>query len=286
MAYITVAECKADNVDVSDDARLAVLISQAQSILESALGQWFESRQQSYNLDGSGTSSLFFEVPIIEITSITEVNGGLVDASYYSVFNRHLSGISSPDDRLSPRIEKSEGYPYPGLYSGYDTWVKGRWNYAMAGYFGYTDYDGHDDAVLAYDARTGDFTVGQVVTGTTSGATGTISADDDQGTAGTLTLTEVEGHFLDDEPITDALTGAAVASIATHWQGITPAAIKMATILLIKRLFMKLGSPMFESVLRKGANEKTVALPYSLFADREIDMLIAGYRRLPIVRRV
>ncbi len=288
MSYVSVAECKADSVDVGDDARLAVLINQAQAIIEgpNGLGQWFEARQQTFNVDGRGSRALFFDVPIIEITSITEVGGSVVDATYYNVFNRHLSGLYSPGDRSSPRVEKTQGAPYPGIYSGLDTWTAGTQNYIVAGYFGYTDYAGHDDTVLAYDAQTGNFTVGQVVTGATSGATGTISADDDQGVTGTLTLTGIDGHFSDDEPITDPITGAADANISTHWQGVTPLAIKMATILLVKRLFTKIGNPMFESVMRKGANDKTVELPYSLFADRELDSLVAGYRRLPIVRSV
>lgn len=285
MAYVTSAECTAEGI-ATDPTLLASRILQAQAILEHELGQWFEARAQSFSVDGTGTRSLFFEVPIIQIDSITEVNGGLVDPSYYSVFNRHLSGVYSPDDRSSPRVEKSEGYPYPGIYSGYDTWVNGILNYAIVGYWGYTDYDGHDDTVLAYDGQTGSFTVGQAVTGATSGATGTITADDDQGTEGTLTLSDVTGHFENNETITDPITGSAKANITTHWQGVTPLAVKMATILLIKRMTTTLGSPMYESVFRKGANDKSVELPYSLFADRELDGLIAGYRRLPIVRRV
>lgn len=65
---------------------------------------------------------------------------------------------------------------------------------------------------LDYDGQTGNFTVGQVVTGATSGATGTISADSDAGTTGTLTLTGVTGTFQDNETITDPLGGSAVAN--------------------------------------------------------------------------
>lgn len=64
---------------------------------------------------------------------------------------------------------------------------------------------------LKYKAQTANFTVGQVLTGGTSGATGTISADADGGATGTLTLTGVLGTFIDGEIITDALTGSATA---------------------------------------------------------------------------
>ncbi len=69
-----------------------------------------------------------------------------------------------------------------------------------------------DTALLAYDAQSANFTLGLVLTGTTSGAKGTISADTDAGTTGVLTLTGVHGLFLDNETITDSSTGAATAN--------------------------------------------------------------------------
>lgn len=65
---------------------------------------------------------------------------------------------------------------------------------------------------LAFDGQTGDFTLGQVVTGTTSGATGTLVAQTDAGATGTLYLTGVVGTFEDNEAITDPITGAAVVN--------------------------------------------------------------------------
>ncbi len=65
---------------------------------------------------------------------------------------------------------------------------------------------------LAYDAQSGNFTAGLVLTGTTSGATGLIEVDVDGGTTGTLTLSGVVGTFVDNEAITDSSTGAATAN--------------------------------------------------------------------------
>jgi hypothetical protein len=65
---------------------------------------------------------------------------------------------------------------------------------------------------LDYDGQTGNFTVGQVVTGGTSGATGTIAADVDGGATGTLELTGITGTFADNETITDPVTGSAAAN--------------------------------------------------------------------------
>lgn len=62
---------------------------------------------------------------------------------------------------------------------------------------------------LAYDGQTGAFTVGLTVTGGTSGATGVILYDDDNGASGILTLSNVIGTFADNETITDSSTGSA-----------------------------------------------------------------------------
>lgn len=68
---------------------------------------------------------------------------------------------------------------------------------------------------LAYDAQTGNFTVGLTLTGGTSGATATITADQDSGTTGTLTLSSIVGVFQDNEIITDSSTGSATANGGT-----------------------------------------------------------------------
>lgn len=67
---------------------------------------------------------------------------------------------------------------------------------------------------LNFDGQTGNFTVGQVVTGGTSGATGIIQAEStDAGTTGGLVLLNETGTFVDNEALTDPLGGAAVANI-------------------------------------------------------------------------
>lgn len=69
---------------------------------------------------------------------------------------------------------------------------------------------------LNYDAQSANFTVGLVVKGGTSEATGTISADTDGGTTGVLTLTDVSGTFQNNETITDTDTGSATANGANY----------------------------------------------------------------------
>jgi hypothetical protein len=67
-------------------------------------------------------------------------------------------------------------------------------------------------STLAYDAQTVNFTLGDVVTGATSGATARIIADADGGATGTLTLKDIVGVFLDNEAISDGAGGAAVVN--------------------------------------------------------------------------
>lgn len=65
---------------------------------------------------------------------------------------------------------------------------------------------------LAFDAQTGSFTEGQVVTGGTSSATGTITHVEVNGTSGLLYLANVSGTFQDEETITDPVTGSATVN--------------------------------------------------------------------------
>jgi len=67
---------------------------------------------------------------------------------------------------------------------------------------------------LPYDGQSGNFTVGLTVTGGTSAATGVIVADVDGGATGTLTLSNINGLFLDNETITDTSTGSATVNRA------------------------------------------------------------------------
>jgi len=62
---------------------------------------------------------------------------------------------------------------------------------------------------LNFDTQTANFTVGQVVTGTTSTAHGVIQSQVDVGTTGTLYLRTVVGVFTAGEALTDPLGGAA-----------------------------------------------------------------------------
>lgn len=68
---------------------------------------------------------------------------------------------------------------------------------------------------LAYDAQTANFTVGDTVTGGTSGAVGTLEAQTDAGATGTLIIRKTSGTFQDNELITSAGGSATVNGTAT-----------------------------------------------------------------------
>lgn len=65
---------------------------------------------------------------------------------------------------------------------------------------------------LPYNTQTGNYTVGLTVTGGTSGATAIITGDVDAGATGTLTLSNINGHFVNGETITDTSTGSALVN--------------------------------------------------------------------------
>lgn len=69
---------------------------------------------------------------------------------------------------------------------------------------------GENSARLNYDAQTGNFTLGDTVTDGTTGATGTIEWDVDEGTSGYLTVSGITGGtFEDGNTITDGSGGSA-----------------------------------------------------------------------------
>ena len=77
------------------------------------------------------------------------------------------------------------------------------------------DVDSIASKWLLFDAQTGAFAVGLVLTGGTSGHVGTIAEVIDNGTTGALRITGATGIFQDNETITDSGTGSADANGTT-----------------------------------------------------------------------
>ncbi len=74
----------------------------------------------------------------------------------------------------------------------------------------YATADGALVQTIPYGSQTGNFTVGDTLTGGTSGAVGTISSVTDGGATGTIYLVRVTGAFEDAEIVTGALGGGAL----------------------------------------------------------------------------
>jgi hypothetical protein len=284
VAYVTTDEATAEGIAVADADRLQGLIERASLTIENLTGKWFEPRALQFKVSGDGSTKMRFKVPIIEIDWIKYYDYEL-SPDYYFVHNRQLQGLTNPDDRRTPWIELLG--IVPGTLVDPDTQVslydqsvfaEGRMNYEVKGIWGYTEWDGHLDTVLPYDGQTGNFTIGDIVTGALSGATGTITGDSDAGTTGVLTLEDVDGHFQNDESLADEHTGAAKANISTHWQGVTPAGIKAATIYLVRRHEAKIGNPLFDAVYLKGKDAgRDIAMPYSIVGDPILDELLLPF---------
>jgi hypothetical protein len=93
--------------------------------------------------DGSGSGVLRMSEPIIAVQAIyLEGDRFYIEGAYDTnlsilrVYNRHLQGLTDPDDREAPRIEYSRA-------AAFDTsrFPTGRQNLQVRGIFGYTDPD-------------------------------------------------------------------------------------------------------------------------------------------------
>lgn len=103
------------------------------------------------------------------------------------------------------------------LISGQKCYLEGKVvgrqrNGVNTGFYHISVSAGRVGATLAYDTQTANYTLGEVLTGATSGATARIIADTDAGTTGTLTLQDIVGTFLDNEIITDGAGGSATVN--------------------------------------------------------------------------
>jgi len=67
------------------------------------------------------------------------------------------------------------------------------------------------EGLLKYDAQTGEFRIGEVITGETSGATATIRGQSKAGTSGILHIVGVDGTFADNKGLAGSYDGVATA---------------------------------------------------------------------------
>jgi len=92
MAYCEIDDVRAEGVDSSsaDDARVVTLIQLATSYIDRVTGQFFESRRQTYVLDGPGVDTVFFRVPIVDLVRVVIDDATAPDLAAFVVDNRRL----------------------------------------------------------------------------------------------------------------------------------------------------------------------------------------------------
>jgi len=136
------------------DQRLANVIQLATQMIERYCVRWFEPRVQTFQLDarqwfsprvvdGTIRRVLAMPQPIVALTSIA-IADTPVALTDIKVYNRHLEGLTTPDDREIPKIEWLLSYWSYGL-----AWLEFSSNFSqglrivdVTGVFGYTDPDG------------------------------------------------------------------------------------------------------------------------------------------------
>jgi len=139
------------------DARIDMLIALATRYIDKVTGRWFTPRtfddSGRFRADGKDSRTLHLEVPIIRLDKLYIENQGLVsgdlteiDLDAVRVYNRHVSGMTQPDDRENPKLSfiqtRAMQIHAEGLFPAPRVFPLGRLNVQIEGVFGYTDPDG------------------------------------------------------------------------------------------------------------------------------------------------
>ena len=133
--YITVDDIRAEGIspETYSDERVQQSINYASIYIDKMTGQWFESREKQYKIDGKYQSIHFFYVPIISISSIT-IDGDILSPDDYTPYD-------SINDRGNPKIKFDSRIP------------KGNLNVEIQGNFGYLDEDGNTPVQIKYACK-------------------------------------------------------------------------------------------------------------------------------------
>jgi hypothetical protein len=135
---------------------------------------------------GLNRSRSTFRIPVVTSEHIASFTGGTISNNAGMMYNVVVDKYAGEQDRLYITQR-----PTVGLFD-----------------------DASDTVSIHYDTETGAFGVGELLTGGTTGATGTIIAVNDQGTEGVLSVTPLAGAFTSTpETITDSGTGSATSGV-------------------------------------------------------------------------
>lgn len=128
------------------DTRVDDAIAEITDYVEQVTGNWFDVRDLTLKLDGSGVEVQPVPHPIISISSV-KIYGDEVSLNDLKIYNRHLQGNVDGDDRQNPRIEFNSDF-VENYYSWYgrsrlsgQSFPQGSQNIEIVGKFGYRDFD-------------------------------------------------------------------------------------------------------------------------------------------------
>lgn len=139
------------------DVRINILIVLASRYVDRVTGRWFTPRifddTNRFVMDGRESRTLHLEIPIIRLDKLFIENQGLlggdlseIDLAAVRIYNRHLTGLTQPDDRENPKVSFIQTriltITAGGLFPPPRKFPEGRQNVHMEGVFGYTDPDG------------------------------------------------------------------------------------------------------------------------------------------------
>lgn len=115
--------------------------------IEDLTGRFFEPTYIDAKYNGTNAGALPLFHPIIAVEAVELFSGNelyqAIELTALAIYNRHLSGLKSPDDRDNPRIEfVSSEVSDISISSTQSHFVLGRQNIRVAGVFGYTEPDG------------------------------------------------------------------------------------------------------------------------------------------------
>lgn len=156
--YALVSDFRREDVceEGASTVRLLRLIAEQSQEIERWTRRWFEPRLLEIQVDGTGQNTLLLGQPIIALSSVKIVDQPIAvdfDSDELRVYNRHLTGMLDPDDRVSPRISLpllrwpyELGGTWSGLFSSSPSIRRSfpayEQNVRVEGIFGYTDPDG------------------------------------------------------------------------------------------------------------------------------------------------
>lgn len=155
MSYVSVPEMRAEGVPITiPDAAIQSALDMWQPIIERITRRVFEPQTLTVFLDGSGSDTLFLNLPIISITALYMNNDfvNVVPSDNYAVYNaRGPRGM--PDDRDNPKIRLIVENQSIFTATSMRAFARGKQNQQLQGSFGYVELDGSTPEPIKFSLK-------------------------------------------------------------------------------------------------------------------------------------